>query len=619
MIKKIVSFIFILCIALITVSQTVHADLIQDSTEDIGMELTWTRANNGQWYLRSNRFLIATDEVSMYFETHLGDWSNAFLPSYGSFSSRARIYESFDTISVVDTLYIDYEDPEVTEYMILEGTESANGVDMSDYQGMYMEIFLMLNPNAEPAVPSLINNAQYWLNNYRDGSVYIFSVTWFYDFTSGAIISDLPLTSGNPYQEGAIGSVTSWNYAPLTGYFSVGVRYGSDYQLVIESVAFSDPSFLSKVESIDYYTIDDERYFQFNFTGSDNPLLGSATAVWNGFAVWNLTTNEFVQFNKALALSYLEVTENRELFAYLYMPFIPIDDLLSVSGWFNYRYGSRNIFGTQLYEEYQTGTFNLEKDAESYGATSVFEGALPQWTYDVLAASIPAFAVGSILSMIPGLQVIGLPLLFGGLAGIITSTAGAISHVKYGLIDEIELISPAPALRQTLNEHYTQASGMLTVLPVNAPIHKLFIGLFTKPGTNAFDVQTDPENENNQIFNYTEITWVTQGQVYSLDERFLDQDAILDQEYLDNLPPEGDSIPGNLWDEIVSFFQSAFGTIWQLAMIVAGAVVVYFFFKFLPVLDNGMRSLRSIGRRNKFLTLALIGVLIALLLGIINL
>ncbi|MBU1141617.1 MAG: hypothetical protein KKG64_03750, partial [Firmicutes bacterium] len=387
--------------------------------------------------------------------------------------------------------------------------------------------------------------------------------------------------------------------------FVANVTYYNDYPIAINNVSFGDQAFLDKVESVDYYTVDGDRYFQFNFLNNENVLLtgtGQFAQAWNGFALWNLTTNELIVYNKALALTYLDITEDREIFAYLYLPGIPMDDVLAVSGHFNYRYGYENFLGTQKYEEWQTSLFALEKDRESYGTQSIFEGALPQWSYDAAEYSLAALAVGSVLSMIPGLQVIGVPLLFASAALMVSSVATAIEHVTTGLISEIETITPSTTLKTTLNNHYTLASGALTVLPSNATVEKLFLGLYTKPGTNCVEPDAD-------TLVYTEITWVTNGQVYTLDENYIDSGAVLDVDDQAALPVEGT----NTLDD---FFASLgeYGIYFIiLAVIVVGALV-------LKYLDSGLTSLSRITKdKRKLFFFALIIATILIILGVIRL
>lgn len=563
-------------------------------------ELSWTRAaSGGYYYIQSNRFLIDFSEVDMEFNTQIGDWEQAIVAYAGDFNSRVDIYETDVSLSSLKHFNISYESPEVPEVMFLFGDEvQSYTADTDQYMGKYMQITLMLNPSPPSG---LVTNIEFWMNNYHDQ--YNFIINTYRELLIDQTIEDLPLTAGNPYVSGLTGTVHDWVFDDVTNTFAAKVQYYYEYNISITNIAFADDAFLSNVESIDYYTIQGEKYFQFNFIDNENVLLtgsGQFAKQWNGFALWNLSTNEFIQYNKALALTYIEVTEARQMFAYLYLPGIPMDDVLNVNGHINYRYGYKNIFGTQKYNDWEMAVFSLEKDAESYGSQSIFEGALPQWSYDVLGGSIAAFSIGIILSMVPGLQPIGLTLLLGGLAGIVSVNAAAIHHVKTGLTTEIETITPNTTLRTTLNNHYTLAAGSLTVIPTNAQVHKLFIGTFTKTATNVV------EPDANTLV-YTEVTWATNGQVYTLDQKIIDSEAILDQDYQSNLPVEGET----------GWFADLFGGVVPPWVIWTGVIVLILYFA--PTVDKGTTSLTNIlGNRKKTVLIAVIVIILLIVAGVIR-
>ena len=600
--KKITILLMLLTISLMVFLQPVYA-VTPPVVEEISDEMMWSRAaTNGFYYVESDYILIDFNDVEMEFGASLGDWTQAFVAAAGDYNSVLEIYTSNELGTIVKTYFIAYEAPEVTEVLFLFDDEAPLdfSVDLTEYQDMYMKITLLLNPSPEPVSPSLVNNVEFHMNNYRDS--YIFNIYTSRDVLVDQTIADLPLTTGNPYQAGQTGIVWDWAYNDTTNTFVAKVQYYSEYALEIPNVGFSAAGFLERVSSIDYYTIEGEKYFQFNFINNENVLLtgtGQFAKQWNGFALWNLTTNEFIMYNKALALTYIEVTPDREIFGYLYLPNIPVEDLIAVSGSFNYRYGYKNIFGTQKYEDWEKAIFVLEKDAESYGSQSMWEGAMPQWSYDVLAGSLAATAVGAILTMIPGLQPIGIPLLVAGVAGIVAANVGAINHAITGKTSEIQTATLTPQLRYSLNEHYTIASGYTTVLPTNAIIHKLYYGLFTKTATNV--VEPDAST-----LVYTEITWATKGEVYTLDASVIDSEAVLDQDYLDSLPPEGE---GSWLDDL---FKDA--PPWVIITLIFLAILFA-----APTIDKGASSISNLfSNRRKGVIIIIIVLIFLLVTGIIR-
>lgn len=598
--KKILILMILFIVSLMVFIQPSYA--LVSPEHEISDGLTWTSgAVQGYHYVQSNRIRIDFAEVEMEFYSTLSSWSQAFLAANGPYNSVLEIYSNQISGTPLKTYMIAYEAPDAPEMLYLfDNTQGDYNVSLRSYKDKYMQITLLLNPAAEPTSPSLITNAAFYLNNYKQE--YSFTINVYYDVLQNQTISSLPLTSGNPYQEGLTGTVWDWAYNQSTNTFHAKVNYYMEYNLSIPNVGFSDGSFLENVVSIDYYSVDGQKYFQFNFDENDNVLLtgsGQFAKKWNGFAVWNLSTNEFIMYNRALALTYIEVTEDRKVNGYLYLPSIPIDDLVAVSGSFNYRYGYKNVWGTQRYDPWKKTVFFLEKDKISYGSQSIFEGAMPQWSYDLLAGSLAAFATGAIVSMVPGLQVIGLPLLAGGVAGIIGTNVGAIDHAITGKTSEIQTLTPPTLLRNKLNDHYTKAVGSLMVLPTNAKVHKLYFGMYTKTGTNVVEPDADS-------LVYTEITWATKGQVYTLNEKLIDSKAVLDEDYKNSLPPEGS---GSWFDDI---FKNAPKWVIALAIILVVLVVA-------PALDKGTSSLSNIlSNRRKVLIVIVIVIIFLFVTGIIK-
>ena len=608
--KKILSTFILLIIALFATVSVVYAEEIPPAETSIEDRFTWDAAASGGYsYAFTNRVMIDFDSIFVEMNTTLlgafngevqtPDWENFIVPTAGIYSSKVEVYDSAVSVSPIKSWFITYESPEATEVLYSNNGDGTYELDTKTYTNKYIQITLMLNTDTKPV--DFYYTVQNRMNNFPESWDFNVEVTY---AQIAATIADLPITAGNPYQEGLTGNVIDWNYDSTANTFAATVRYFGDYNVVINNLGFGDDSFLDKVATIDYYTVDGEKYFQFNFINNENALLtgsGQFATKWNGFAMWNLTTNELIVFNKALALTYMEVTEDREIYAYLYLPNIPIDDMVAVSGHYAYRYGYKNVIGTQKYEPWQTSFFALEKDQQSYGSQGVFEGALPQWSYDAGAYSLAGLAVGSILSMIPGLQAIGIPLLFASAAAMIVANAIAIDHVLYGKIDEIQAITPSTTLRTTLNNHYTQAAGSLVILPSNAKVHKLFTGLYTKVGTNL--VEPDAST-----LVYTEITWVTNGQVYTLTEDIIDSEAILDQDYQNNLPPEGSN-------EIIDWWRDTFG---DNAPLVIGVLIVAGVLWIMPTVDKGVTSLSNILKNpRKVIAIVLIILVLLFATGII--
>lgn len=606
--KKIISLVIVALMALLVMVRPTYASL--STTNNIADELQWQRITlDGKYAIRTLRFQVDFADVAMEFSTTMSGWENFIVQENGSTYSRVDIYTNQSLGTPIETYNIVYEEEGVTEILFLSDGNGNWNVDVSEHTGKWMQITLMLDPSASV---SLINNVEYWINNYR--TMYDFTVDVRYEVNDFQTIEDLPFTAGNPQQEtpGKIGDVFEYFYDPVNNRFFGTVRYYEEYNFVISNVDFNDDDFLDNVEKVNYYSIGTQKFFQFDFIDSNEVILtesGSYSTNWSGFAIWNVTTNEFIMYNRALALTYIDVEPDRDVYGYLYLPNIPMDNLLSVAGYFNYRFGYKNVLGQQKYHEWEKLEFILEKDEQSNGDIPGSPGALPQWSYDAIKYSAAGVGVGLLISLIPGFQPVGFFLLYTGAIGAVAAgTAGTIDRAVSGKIDDIETISPDIVLRSKLNEYYSQAADELIVLPTDVDIHKLYFGSFTEFNTNVVDIDAD-------TLHYTQIVWVTKGQVYSLEDEFIDEISILDPE--DAAPPEDTRDPLQaIWDFIKSAFQAIFSPdvttgIKILIIAVASAVVIWLgvtiskFFKKAKKLSKQPGALIAIG-------VIIIGVLVAL-------
>lgn len=596
--KKIAILLILLAVAFLIIPSKTYA--IETFT-NISDNLTWSKAaENDIVYVQTDRFMIDFSSIEIEINTSLSEHFNVFIAAANDLYSRVEIYDSVDSQIILDWYYIAYEIPSATEMMYSFGDDGIGLIDVTQYTGKYMQIVLLTNP--DPAVV-VYGNIDFYLNNYR--TEYSFNINKYHIINPATTVDTLPFTAGNPNPDFVslkMGEGLDWAYDTTTNTFAITIRYFEDFMLTIPNITFGDDAFIDKVQSINYYTIGTEKYLQFNFLNSGNALLTRSQDYqkqWNGYAVWNLTTNELVVYNRALALTYIDITDSRDVYAYLYIPNIPIDDLITVAGHFNYRYGYTNFLGQQRYYDWETSVFVLEKDRASYGATSVFEGALPQWSYDLLENSAAAFGIaGMIINKIPELSATSFYLNLASF-GMIPVVAGGIQKVATGNISEIETITPSTTLKTILNNHYTLASNSLTILPSDAQVHKLYLGSFTKYQTNA--VEPDPSS-----FIYTEITWTTAGQIYTLDERFIDSQAILDIDDQANLPPE---------DAPFVFDWSQLSDTVKAIAIIAVVVVI---FVILPSVDKGLTAFTNITKNpRKLLMTIIIAFIILLLLGVL--
>jgi hypothetical protein len=377
---------------------------------------------------------------------------------------------------------------------------------------------------------------------------------WVHITNTDVAISSLPETTGNPMtSEGVYGDVF-FNLDKVTHNLKLTVNYsGVAYQLADRVI--EDIEFLEGVEKSYYYTIDDEKFIVFYYADSDLTN-ASAAKRWNGFAIWNLTTNEIIITNRAWILTYIDVASDNKAYGYYYMPEIPVEDLLSVSLTFQYRVGKKGIttLWAQKWSEYETKSLILEKDSVS------LESRVPQWTYDVYTGSTVALAAGAIFTAIPGTQFIGIPLLIAGGLGTTAAISGELDGMINGGIDEIEQIIPDSTLTSKINSHYTEVAGKPIQINYSTnKLYKLYLGNYA--GTDVNYVEFDEET-----FTYTEVSWVTNGTVYVMEGEHILTSTIIDREYEANRPADSEGLLGVL-DKLLE-------VIIYIAVVVVLAVIV---------------------------------------------
>jgi hypothetical protein len=564
-------------------------------------DFTWTRGTvGGVSYIQSSRREVNFTTMRIEMSTSYYSFDNVFLPQSGSYKSRVSIYESEVSSTPLRSFYFEYESEEATEAMYLvnqNGTYTDIGVQ-SDF-GKYYQITLIMNPSvtSDPHFHPTTGNFQYFLVEYPD--LFVFQFWIGYTVNYDATISNLPLTQGsiaNP--SGQVGQIYGYSYNASNNTFYAQISYGNSYFLSIPNIEF-DTGFFSVVESAFYYSYEGQKFIYFTFEDNDPILLNELTIdqiKWNGFAIWNLSTNELITWNKALALTYIDVQSNRDVFAYLYLDKIPIDELVSASGYFDYQYVSDNIttLWRATYSDIHRHLFHLEAGSETFGTVG---SNYPQWAEDVMMYSAVAFAAA--IPLAASFPPVGLPLLVTSFtAAFLARPVGAAYTFLMGKTDEIQTITPTITLRNKLNEHYSLATNSTYVLPTQAKVHKLFLGNFSQAGTDyvAIDEST---------FTYTEITWMTNGKIYTVDEKLIDSKTVVDRDYVNKIPAEETNFLDNLWSIL-----SKYG-LWTISI---GVAILFIFV--LPRLVTASGSVLEMIQKPQKLVISII--IIAVLIYILK-
>lgn len=329
-------------------------------------------------------------------------------------------------------------------------------------------------------------------------------------------IANLPTTTGNPIEStGQYGSVF-YTVDAVTHNVAMTINYnGVAYRLADRII--EDITFLQNVEKTYYYTKDNSRFIVFFYKDSDFLAANNAAKKWNGFATWNLTTNEIIVTNRAWILTYVTMDDARNAYAYYYMPEIPVEDLLSVSLIFSHRYGTKNIstLWTQQYAAWENISLTLNKDEQTYNEN------LPTWIVQLYMEAY--ISTAATIALTATNNPFALPMLLSGSMTLAKAIDGTIDYYRTGGIDQISQTIPDTNLRAKIEAHYSKLAGApVTLNLATNKLFKLYIGRFDKIGTNVVEF-------DNESFKYTEVSWVSHGTVYTLSGTHINDQWSLDE------------------------------------------------------------------------------------------
>lgn len=457
----------------------------------------------------------------------LGDYAYAYI-RYTHINTYTSPAQSFSNETNPSSHYITYENagqfadfnrvlsnPDSSIYTLFEVYEknTLTGVETLVYQGSVdtLKVFTF----------------------YADGNMYFrdqdnklvykwfglnkaFKMRWVQVTNVDVPIANLPTTTGNPIEQtGQYGSVF-FTVDTITHNVAMTINYnGVAYQLADRVI--EDITFLENVEKTYYYTKDNSRYIVLFYDDSDFLASNNAAKKWNGFATWNLTTNEIVVTNRAWILTYVTMDAQRNAYAYYYMPEIPVEDLLSVSLIFSHRYGTKNIstFWTQQYGAWENISLTLNKDEQTYSEN------LPNWLIQLYMEAY--ISTAATIALAATNNPFALPMLLSGSMTLAKAIDGTIDYYRTGGIDQITQAIPDTNLRAKIEQHYSELAGQpVTLNLATNKLFKLYIGKFDKAGTNVVEF-------DNESFKYTEVSWVSHGTVYTLSGEHINDQWSLDE------------------------------------------------------------------------------------------
>lgn len=494
----------------------------------------------------------------------LGDYAYAYI-RYTHINTYTSPAQSFSNETNPSSHYINYENagqfadfnrvlsnPDSSIYTLFEVYEknTLTGVETLVYQGAVdtLKVF------------TFYADGNMYFRDQSNKLVYKFyglnkavKMRWVQVTNVDVPIANLPTTTGNPLESsGQYGSVF-YTVDSVTHNLSMTINYnGVAYRLADRII--EDITFLQNVEKSYYYTKDNSRFIIFFYKDSDFLATNNAAKKWNGFATWNLTTNEIIVTNRAWILTYVTMDDKRDAYAYYYMPEIPVEDLLSVSLIFSHRYGTKNIttLWTQQYDDWKNTSLTLNKDEQTY------QENLPNWILQLYLESFISTAA-SIMALQQG-NPFALPLLLSGSMTLGKAIAGTIDFYRTGGIDQISQTVPDSNLRAQIEKHYSDLAGRpITLNLASNKLFKLYIGKFDKAGTNVVEF-------DNESFKYTEVSWVSHGTVYQLSGEHINDQWSLDEAL--EAPEEFD------WD---SFWATLKENVFYILGVVLGIVLIIVF------------------------------------------
>ncbi len=557
MIKKLSLLVLLLATILLTTTAVYASDTSDEESYHLfdyypEADLTIPFSPNNVTTIK-NRMKITFDYIDFNINTMIEYQGNTYqmfydelsLISNGGTEYPDRIQESYVSIWATDTateavktLYFDYSD--ITQQTLRLYDEYGNIEDLSDYQDMYFTVSIASKTHfryfggseyydlADALMLEFLENPK----DYFDVTVYKTSE---YDttLTLEEQILLLPETDGSIFDD--VNEMGNVSYTVNDYDVSFRILYNEVYYLDYTFDLDTDMTIFDNSFESFYYSYDGQKFIVINhgeqsmFTARD---IKEQTFV--PYTIWNLDTNEIVTYEKASVYIYLTAGAGGHINGYFYTDEFIIDNLMSVSLLYDYRYDP--LIGKK--SDWITESIILENDAMTDPSVS--------WQATAAATSISATAVlTGIAAVIPG----GQPLAFGiFLVGsavnlYLTYAVQEAGHEMYvRSTNEIVPYEPSDDFRDEVNEAYISTNQDFEGLDLDTyQMFKLDLGDHDKFG-NTVEV-------NDETIEVIEMVYETNGKVYTLEheliETYADVDAYLDKDNDSTLVNPGGTNPSN--------------------------------------------------------------------------
>lgn len=552
-------------------------DLLEDTGQDLNA--VWHHTLGDRVYVYGRyRYDIAGDSVDGNLPGNYGvgetDSANHYLTPVVAANSGIR-----------PATYHAIKNPDPETFNTLTMVERKNNQETIIYQGASNQVVLKFQATLGMTLIGVnyVGSSMHEVSSQDPASLKIY---WEHAEDQGTVdLNDWPTTTGNPYTNtaGERGFV-DFTVNEDTHVVDLAMTYqGSIYndQLTVEDI-----SFLTDIVTANYYTDDSQQFIYITYDHADilrsdySDLEGNQ---WRGFAIWNLTTNEISVIKKVIVKTYLVVDENHDAYAYFYTPNVIMDELLSVT--ISYRYRWLDYFGN--YSAWEAPELvTLEADESSVSVTT--------WETKLLTTSMvltgPTGLWLSLVSDDPPTW----PLLLSG--GLTTAVYLAFNQniTGYRHID-IDQIDNTPNLSASFIDEIETTLDVTIDQSANSP-KKLYLGQYQQ--TMKQRVDFDAES-----FNYVELVWRTDGTVYILD----DEQIITETPDFDYGGDDQD-VGFDVWGWILSQIVLAYETSPQVFWIIGGVLLLIS----LPTIVMVVKGVKK-GTKTLFTPL---GIGIVLLIGL---
>lgn len=334
----------------------------------------------------------------------------------------------------------------------------------------------------------------------------------------------LPATTGSPVNpDGYWGYVS--NIVVDQQEISFDVNYqGTTYPVSTFSVD-GDLDFIDKSNDVLYYTDPDNGdrilYFNFGETIYDAILATrtfSTVNEWKGEALWNLTQNEIKVTDVIRVYNYIpEVDADGNVFSYFYMPDVPIDDLISVTGVLAFRYWDDGF----LWTDPEPGDIQYKTVAAVKGETTTVNELWFEKVYQTAYITESMLNDATINGISPGYGWV----IAGGVLVLVNGTILVHDVTEWFAydIEQIEHVIPSIVLTNEINNYIAEVGGDDQFSPDIDKLYKLHLA--TLQDGDEVEVMSDYSN-------IIQVVWQTDGEIY-----------VLNEDYIDNIPWGG---PGTL-------------------------------------------------------------------------